>query len=213
MAQRALGFRRQHQAGRRRQAGQHGAGLGQRVLQAAAGGRERGGDRLALLLGQFAELQQPVDEQPQALVGRQAAGRGVRREQQAGLGQVGHDVADRRRRQAHGQPAGQGAAADRLAGLDVLLDDLAQHRGRAGVEARRQGDARRDNGGVERFVHDQMTGLHSWGLAEAGSTAAVSLISCPGRAARVHFRAELQEFGILPPRHAVGLIEKQLTAQ
>ena len=125
-----------------RQAGQHGAGLGQRVLQAAPGGGQRGGDRLALVLGEFAEMQQPVDEQAQAEIGRQPAGRGMRREQQAGLGQVRHDVADGRRRQVHRQPARQGAAADRLAGFDVLLDDLAQHGGRTGIEARRQRDAR-----------------------------------------------------------------------
>ena len=72
-------------------------------------------------------MQQAVDEQAQALVGGQAAGGGVRGEQQAGVGQVRHDVADGRRRQVHRQAARQGAAADRLAGLHVLLDDLAQH--------------------------------------------------------------------------------------
>ena len=156
MADRALGLRREHQAGGLRQAGQHGTGLGQRVLQAAARGGERGGDRLALVLGQFAEVQQAVDEQAQPLVGRQAAGRGVRREQQAGVGQVGHHVADGGRRQVHRQPARQGAAADRLAGLHVLLDDLAQDRGGAGVEAGRQSDAGGKPDWIEGFVHGSL---------------------------------------------------------
>ena len=153
MADRALGFRRQHQAGRLRQAGQHGAGLGQRVLQAAARRGERRGDRLALVLGEFAEMQQAVDEQPQPLIGGQPAGGGVRREQQAGVRQVGHHVADGGRRQVHRQPARQRAAADRLAGFHVLLDDLPQHRGRTGIETRRQRGTRGETGRKSWLVH------------------------------------------------------------
>ena len=153
VADRAFGFRREHQAGGLRQAGQHGAGLGQRVLETAARGGERGGDRLAFVLGQFAEMQQAIDEQAQALVGGQPAGGGVRGEQQAGVGQVGHHVADGRRRQVHRQPARQRAAADRLAGLDVLLDDLAQNRGGAGIEPGRQRGTEGDAGGVAGAVH------------------------------------------------------------
>ncbi len=138
VADRALGLRCEDQAGALRQAGEHGAGLGQRVLQAAARGTERGGDRLALVLGQFAEVQQAVDEQAQALIGGQAAGGGMRREQQAGIRQVRHDIADGGRRQADRQPARQGAAADRLASFHVLLDHFAQNGSRAGIEAGRQ---------------------------------------------------------------------------
>ena len=84
---------------------------------------------------QFAELQQAVHEQAQAAVGGQAAGGGVGGKQQAGVGQVRHDVADGCGGQRHGQAAGQGAAAYGLAGAHVLLDDLAQDGGGAGVQA------------------------------------------------------------------------------
>jgi hypothetical protein len=66
--------------------------------EAAPGGFEFPADRLALVLAELAELQQPVDEQPQTLVGRQPPGRGVRGKQQAGLGEIGHHIADRRGR-------------------------------------------------------------------------------------------------------------------
>ena len=56
-------------------------------------------DLLALFLGEAAQLQQPVDEQAQAALGRQPAGRGVGRVEQPGLLQIRHDVADGGRRQ------------------------------------------------------------------------------------------------------------------
>ena len=105
MADRALGFRREDQTGSLGKAGQHGTGLCQRVLQAAARGGKRGGDRLAFVFGEFTEMQQAVDEQSQALIGGKPAGGGMRREQQAGVRQVGHDVADGRRRHVHRQAA------------------------------------------------------------------------------------------------------------
>ena len=102
---------------------------------------------------EFAEMQQAVDEQAQPLVGGQTAGGGVRGKQQAGVGQVGHHVADGGRRQVHRQPARERAAADRLAGLHVLFDDLAQNRGGAGIEPGRQRGTEGDAGGVAGAVH------------------------------------------------------------
>ena len=90
----------------------------------------------------IAELQQAIDEQAETLVGGEPAGRGVRGEQQAGVREVRHDVADGSRGERHGQAAGKGAGADGFAGGDVLFDNFAQHGGRTSVEARRQGGRR-----------------------------------------------------------------------
>ena len=172
MPDRAFGLRREDQPGGLRQAGQHGAGLGQRVLQAAARGSERRGNRLPLVLRQLAEVQQAIDEQAQPLIGRQPSGRGVRREQQAGIGQVRHDIADRGGRQVHRQAARQGPAADRLAGLHVLFNDLAQHGSRTGVEARRQGACGRGCRAVAGLVHggsnDKLGTRTPWSMPHGG---------------------------------------------
>jgi hypothetical protein len=97
-------------------------------------GGAAGADLLALLHGKVAEFEQPVHEQAQALLGRQAAGAGVGRVEQPRLLQIGHHVADRGRRQVERQAARQRAAADRLAGLHIDLDQLAQHRCGAGIK-------------------------------------------------------------------------------
>ena len=55
----------------------------ERLGDAAADGGAARLDALALLLGDVADLEQAVDEQPQPRVGRQAARRGVRRVEQA----------------------------------------------------------------------------------------------------------------------------------
>ena len=73
------------------------------------------------------ELGEPVDEQPVAGVGRDAAGAGVRLRDQALLLEHGHVVADGRRRDAEVVPIGERLAADRLVGRDEVLDDRAQH--------------------------------------------------------------------------------------
>jgi hypothetical protein len=143
VAERAVGFGGDHQARGVGQAGQHGAGFGQGVFEAAAAGFQGVADGFAFFLGQFAELQQAVDEQTQAAIGGKAAGGGVGGEQQAGLGEVSHDVANGGRRegergareQGGGQAAREGAAADRLAGFYILFDHLAQHRGAARIQA------------------------------------------------------------------------------
>ena len=82
-------LRRHHDAGAARQARQQRGRLLQRLGDAAA---DRGAarlDALALLRRQVADLEQAVDEQPHAGVGRQAAGRGVRGVEQAEILQVG----------------------------------------------------------------------------------------------------------------------------
>ena len=132
--QRLLGLGRHHQAGAARQAGQQGGRLLQRLRDAAAGRGAARLDALALVLGEVADLEQAVDEQFQPGVGRQPAGRGVRRVEQAEILQVGHDVADGGGRQRLGELAGERPRADRLAGLDIALDHLAQDLARALVQ-------------------------------------------------------------------------------
>ena len=109
--------------------------VAQRVLQTAARRLQCRRDRAAFVIAQFAELQQPVDEQPQPKIGRQPAGGGMRCIQQPRVRQIRHHVADRRGREVHRQAARQSAAADRLPGFDVLLDDLPQHGGGPRIEA------------------------------------------------------------------------------
>jgi hypothetical protein len=101
-------------------------------------GVQAGLDGAALGLAHVADLQQAVDEQAQARVGRQAAGAGVGGAQQAGLRQVLHGVADRGRRQ--GQAAlGQGARSHRLAGVQIALDDAPEDLARPAVELGKRG--------------------------------------------------------------------------
>ena len=81
--------------------------------------------------GQFADLQKPIDEQPQALFGRHAPGAGMGRIEQAHGLQVRHDIADRGRRQGQRQALGQGARADRLAGGQKGFHQMAEDFARA----------------------------------------------------------------------------------
>jgi len=73
-----------------------------------------------------AQLQQRVDEEAVALVGRHAPGRRVGRGDESKLLQIRHDVADRGRRQLQPRLARERARADRLAIADVALDEGAQ---------------------------------------------------------------------------------------
>jgi hypothetical protein len=72
----------------------------------------------------IADLEQRVDEEAQARLGRQPPGAGVRRVDQPREFEVRHDVAHARRRQRHRQDSGDVARPDRLAGGKVVLDDL-----------------------------------------------------------------------------------------
>jgi hypothetical protein len=90
---------------------------------------QRGVDRFPVLFAEIAELQQPIDEKPQTPIRRQATGRGMRRVEQPGLGEIGHDVADGGGGKRQRQAAREGAAADRLTGFHILFDDLAKDSG------------------------------------------------------------------------------------
>ncbi len=81
-----------------------------------------------------ADLHQRIDEQPQALFGRQPAGGGVRRIDEAERLEVRHHVADRCRRQVDRQEARQVAGADRLAGGEIGFDDLPKNLPRPEIE-------------------------------------------------------------------------------
>ncbi len=102
--------------------------LGQDFLEPSAAAAHPCLDRGALVRRQLAHLKQSIDEQPEALLGGRAAGAGVRRIEQAHGLQIGHDVADRGRRQGQRQALGQGARTHRLAarqeGFHQMAEDL-----------------------------------------------------------------------------------------
>ena len=72
-------------------------------------------------------VEQRVDVDAVRLVGGDAAGRGVRVEEEPLLLEVAHRVADRRGRHAEPEPARQHARPGRLRGLDVRLDHRLEH--------------------------------------------------------------------------------------
>jgi hypothetical protein len=111
----------------------------QRLVDAAAGGGAARLDAHPLLVGDVAELEQAVDEKPQPGIRRQPASRGVAGIEQACILQVGHDVADRGRRQRLGQPPRQRPRTHRLAGLDIAFDHQAQDLARTVVQDRDRG--------------------------------------------------------------------------
>ena len=78
-------------------------------------------------------------------LGRQPAGRGVRRIKQPGFFQIGHHVADRRRRQVLREAARQSARADRLAGGDITVNDQPEDLSAALVELVDRRKRRRSN--------------------------------------------------------------------
>ena len=141
-----VGLHRQHHAGGAGQSGQHAGGIVEHRVHRfrGAGGGDLRLDRLAVVLGEIADLHQRVDEEAQAPLGRQPARRGVRRIDEPGMLQVRHDVAHRGRRQRHRDDAGEIARADRLAGRQIALDDLAEDLARALVELREAGLRRYD---------------------------------------------------------------------
>src|SRR5207248_2114794 len=91
-------------------------------------------DRLAVALGQIADLHQGVDEEAQPDLGRQPPGGGMRRIDEAELFEIGHDIAYRRRGQRHRQDSLYIAPADWLTGRQIALDDQAKDLARALIE-------------------------------------------------------------------------------
>lgn len=81
-------------------------------------------DARLLVLADVAEFQHRVDEETQPEFGREASGRGMRREDQAGMLQIRHHVPDRGRRQRHREDPSEIPGAHRLAGREIALDDL-----------------------------------------------------------------------------------------
>ncbi len=89
--------------------GQRIGGLGQDIRQAAADGGALSLDGLALGIGQPAELEKPVDEEPEAEVGRQAPRRGMGGVEEASaitLRMVAGDSATPSRREIVREPTG-----------------------------------------------------------------------------------------------------------
>ena len=78
----------------------------------------------ALVLVHIADLQQRIDEEAQADLGRQAPGAGVRRIDEAEFLEILHDIAYGGRRQRHRQESRQLARTDRIAKSEITVDDL-----------------------------------------------------------------------------------------
>ena len=97
MLQRHFVLGGEHQAGAARHARQHLAGLGQHVLERGAVARrlDLRLDRAALLVGEIADLHEGVDEEAQAALRRQPAGRDMRRIDEAEMLEIAHHIADR----------------------------------------------------------------------------------------------------------------------
>ena len=91
-------------------------------------------DGLAFLFGQVSELQNPVHEQLQAGLGRQPPGGCMGREQKSRFFQIGHHIADGRRRQIHGEAFGYGSRANGIAGFHIGFDDAPQNFARTVVQ-------------------------------------------------------------------------------
>ena len=105
-----------------REVRQQAAGVLEHLLEGAVGVREELADLRPPGRVEPARHGQVVDEEPVALVGRDAPGRGVRLGEVALLLEHGHLVAHRRRTDLDAGRVGDMGRADRLRGLDVLLD-------------------------------------------------------------------------------------------
>ena len=111
--------------------GERADGAGEHVVEVdevdgVDGVGEEGRDRRALRAGERAQLRQLVDEHAVALVGRHAAGRGVRGGDELFVFEQGHVVADRGRRDAELVAVDDRLAADGLVRVDVVLHDRAE---------------------------------------------------------------------------------------
>ena len=91
-------------------------------------------DRLPIARAEHPGTHQMIDEETVAAVGGNAAGGGMRLLQVSEVLEVGHDVAEARRRELKTAGSSQRSRADGLACRYVLDDDLAQHLAGAAVE-------------------------------------------------------------------------------
>src|SRR3984893_18905926 len=109
--------------GAMRQARKRGPRLLERLRQALSSCQTKALYAAAFIFGKTPDLEQPMNEEAKPQLGRQSAGRGVRRIEQPGFLQVGHDVTDRRSRQILREAPRQRTRANRFAGSDVTIDD------------------------------------------------------------------------------------------
>ena len=130
----ALG--RDHDAGTVREAGEKRACLAQQFLGAAGpvGARHLGIDVGALLGRNRADLQERIDEEAQAHIGRHPPGARMRRIDESRFLKIHHDVANGSGRQSAGQDARNRARADGLAGIEIGLDQAAENLARTLVD-------------------------------------------------------------------------------
>ena len=95
-----VGFADRHDAGDAGEAGQQAGRLGQHAFEimVARGGGDLGVDACALVLLDIADLQQRIDEEAQADLGRQPPGADMRRVDEAEFLEILHHIAHRGRR-------------------------------------------------------------------------------------------------------------------
>ncbi len=142
MLERWVGLGRQHDSGAAGEVRKDAGRLGQRAFESAAFG---GGPNLAVdprpfLPAEIAELQQRVDEEAQALLGRKPPGAGVGRVDKPELLEVLHHVADGGGRQRDRQHARQMPRAHRLAGRQVRFHDAPENFARTSVQIRERAE-------------------------------------------------------------------------
>ena len=118
-----VGLGRRREAGRAGQPGERRGGEAEPVLAGELDLAELVADHQLLDRRQRHGLDDRLDVEAVAGVGRHAAGAGVRMGQQAGHLELGEDVADGRAGHAEAVALDERLAADRLCGRDVFLDD------------------------------------------------------------------------------------------
>ena len=136
MLQPQVGLGGQDDAGAARQAGEKIARLGEERIHRPAVADEPDLllDLVALGRREIADFEKGVDEEAQAELGRQPAGRDMRRIDQPERLEIAHHIADGGRRKRARQELRQHARTDRLAEIEIALDDQPEDLARAVVE-------------------------------------------------------------------------------
>ena len=147
MAERRLAaLRRHHHARELRELRQDARGRAHELLRPVGG--QLAFEPVDLALLERLDDHQAVDEEAVALRRGHAAGGRVRARDEAHLLQVGHHVADRRRRQVEPRMPRQRARADRLAVADVAFDQRLEEVLRARIQHGRDSTAARARRGA-----------------------------------------------------------------